>query len=200
MRSASASPISSARPRRTSVTRPRTGRTRSRRSASEATLVLVVGSKTSSNANRLVEVARDCRRRRVSDRRRARPRPRLARGPRGRGAHRRRLVAGESSSSASSTGLTSSAIDEREEVEIAREDVFFRLPGRASVALTSDDEGERCLSRARRRAQRRRLRPPLPERSRPRLRCRVSPRSSRPTIARDVEFGVLPIESSLSGP
>ena len=36
----------------------------------QATLVLVVGSKTSSNANRLVEVARDLRRRRVPDRRR----------------------------------------------------------------------------------------------------------------------------------
>jgi 4-hydroxy-3-methylbut-2-en-1-yl diphosphate reductase len=98
-----------------------------KRICEEATLVLVVGSRTSSNANRLVEVARD----------------------RGAEAH---LIDDETDLEAAwleghdTVGLTAGAsspeilvdrvferlaelgFTERQEVEIAREDVFFRLP------------------------------------------------------------------------
>jgi 4-hydroxy-3-methylbut-2-en-1-yl diphosphate reductase len=98
-----------------------------KRICDEATLVLVVGSRTSSNANRLVEVARS----------------------RGADAH---LVDDETDLEEAwleghdTVGLTAGAsspdllvervvdrlaelgFDEREDVEIAREDVFFRLP------------------------------------------------------------------------
>jgi len=98
-----------------------------KRICEEATLILVVGSKTSSNANRLVEVARD----------------------RGAAAH---LIDDESDLDESwlegheTVGLTAGAsspdvlvdqvvarlaelgFGERQEVEITREDVFFRLP------------------------------------------------------------------------
>jgi 4-hydroxy-3-methylbut-2-enyl diphosphate reductase len=98
-----------------------------KRICEEATLVLVVGSRTSSNANRLVEVARS----------------------RGAEAH---LIDDETDLDGAwlaghdTVGLTAGAsspellvervvarlgklgFDEREDVEIAREDVFFRLP------------------------------------------------------------------------
>jgi 4-hydroxy-3-methylbut-2-enyl diphosphate reductase len=98
-----------------------------KRLCADATLLLVVGSTTSSNANRLVEVARSC----------------------GAEAH---LIDDETDlepswlSGHETVGLTAGAsspdllvervvsrlaelgFDEREDVEIAREDVFFRLP------------------------------------------------------------------------
>ena len=66
-----------------------------KRICEEATLVLVVGSRTSSNANRLVEVAhgRGADAYLIDDE--TRPRPGLARRSRDRRAHRRRLVAGD---------------------------------------------------------------------------------------------------------
>ena len=56
--SAAASPRSTRRRRRTSATRPPTGSGRSRRCSPEIDLLLVIGSRNSSNSNRLVDVAR----------------------------------------------------------------------------------------------------------------------------------------------
>ena len=56
---ASSSRTSSGRAPTTSVTRPRTARTRSSSSPPQCDLVLVIGSRNSSNSNRLVEVARE---------------------------------------------------------------------------------------------------------------------------------------------
>ena len=55
---AAASPRSTRRRRRTSATRPPTGSGRSRRCSPEVDLLLVIGSRNSSNSNRLVDVAR----------------------------------------------------------------------------------------------------------------------------------------------
>ena len=57
-RCAAASPTSTRRRRKTSVTRPPTASGRSRRCSREIDLLLVIGSRNSSNSNRLVEVAR----------------------------------------------------------------------------------------------------------------------------------------------
>ena len=78
-RCASGSRSCSTRRATTSATPPRTGRSRSSRSRPRRDLVIVVGSANSSNSVRLVEVARDARRRgRVPGRRRLGDRPGLA--------------------------------------------------------------------------------------------------------------------------
>ena len=147
-----------------------------KRICDEATLVLVVGSKTSSNANRLVEVAHS----------------------RGADAY---LIDDETDLDPAwlegheTVGLTAGAsspevIVERVVARLGR----ARLPragGRRDRArgrllppprrppLTSQDDGERRLSGARRRAQRGRLRPASSRAGPSSSRCRASPPSSR---------------------
>jgi 4-hydroxy-3-methylbut-2-enyl diphosphate reductase len=93
----------------------------------EATLVLVVGSKTSSNANRLVEVARTCGADAylVDDERDVDPAWLDGHETLG-------LTAGASSPdllvNRVADRLAELGYDEREEVELTREDVYFRLP------------------------------------------------------------------------
>jgi 4-hydroxy-3-methylbut-2-enyl diphosphate reductase len=98
-----------------------------KRICEEATLVLVVGSQTSSNANRLVEVARDrgAEAYLIDDERDL--------DPAWLGGHETvGLTAGASSPDVLvdrvAARLGDLGFSEREEVEIAREDVFFRLP------------------------------------------------------------------------
>ena len=164
MRCASGSPTSSARPPRTSATRRRTARTRSSGSATR----------------------RRRARRRLEDQ--------LEREPAGRG---RRECGGDAYLIDDETDLDPAWLEghepsgsrraprrrrprrarrrpprrarlhEREDVEIAARGRL--LPPACRPALTSDDEGERRLPRTRRRAQRRRLRPPLPDRGGPGL-------------------------------
>ena len=93
----------------------------------DATLVLVVGSKTSSNANRLVEVARTCGADAylVDDERDV--------DPAWLGGHETLgLTAGASSPdllvNRVADRLAELGYAEREEVELTREDVYFRLP------------------------------------------------------------------------
>lgn len=93
----------------------------------EATLVLVVGSKTSSNANRLVEVARTCGADAylVDDERDVDPSWLEGHETLG-------LTAGASSPDLLVNGVADRLAElgyaEREEVELTREDVYFRLP------------------------------------------------------------------------
>jgi 4-hydroxy-3-methylbut-2-en-1-yl diphosphate reductase len=98
-----------------------------KRICQEATLVLVVGSKTSSNANRLVEVARDrgADAHLIDDETDLDPAWLEGHGTVG-------LTAGASSPDVLVDRVVARLADlgfgEREEVEITREDVFFRLP------------------------------------------------------------------------
>ena len=95
----------------------------------QATLVLVVGSRTSSNANRLVEVAKTSRRRRLPDRRRERPRAFVALRARDRRPDRRSLLARAPRRPRSPTGWPiSDSLSGRK--SSLREDVYFRLPAR----------------------------------------------------------------------
>ena len=76
---------------------------------SEIDLLLVIGSRNSSNSNRLVEVARAERRRRAPDRRRDRDRRGMGRRRRASSASRRARRRRRSSSSASATGSARAA-------------------------------------------------------------------------------------------
>ena len=113
----------------TSVTRRRTGRTPSRRwSTQDATLILVIGSENSSNAQRLVEVGAVGRRRlRCSSTARARSTTTLLVGHEVVG-----LTAGASTPEelvrATAERLALRGYPTLEEITVAREDVHFRLP------------------------------------------------------------------------
>ena len=126
-RSASVSRIWSGRRPRISATRRRTARTRSRRSASRRPSSSSSGSKTSSNANRLVEVARSCGADAFLVDDDSDLDPAWLAGHEVVG-----LTAGASSPDSLVTRVADRLAEhgyaEREEVELTREDVYFRLP------------------------------------------------------------------------
>ena len=125
---ASASRRSPVRARTTSVTRRRTARLAVKQMAEQCDLVLVIGSRNSSNSQRLVDVARDSGADVAPDRQRGAGAARSGSRARAWSASPPAPARPRSSSSGSSTSSATAAPSDVEEFEVLREDVRFMLP------------------------------------------------------------------------
>ena len=128
---------------RTSATRPRTASGRSRSCSPQIDLLLVIGSRNSSNSNRLVETARAGGVPSLPDRRRERDRRGVARRHRGRRDHLGRLGPREARPAASAPGSATRGVTEIEEHRLLEENIEFRLPVelRRELALADAQRG-----------------------------------------------------------